>query len=1243
MKILAIRIKNLASLEGITEIDFTQEPLCSAGIFSITGPTGAGKSTILDALCLALYAKTPRYKQAESGVDIYDVQGASISQNDVRGILRDGTAEGFAEVDFVGVDNQPYRATWMVRRARNRADGNLQAFDVALKNISTNSPVPGRKTELLTEIERLVGLSFEQFTRSVLLAQGDFTAFLKAGKDEKSALLEKLTGTHIYSEISRRIYEKHREQAQQLRDLNSQREGIQTMTSEELTSLQEQKDTVEKDIQAQEKLLLELSKEISWHEQLNNLQSRLDAAKLASEQAFAVKQEAIPREQQLQQIVSVQSVRPVVAQLNTVQGQINAKRVSLEQIRVQLNALQQKKDALDITLQQTEDNLTARIAEEEAALPLLNEAKTLDVQLAEKELQTSQAQTTFNTASQKLQQQQQQLTQKQLDAEQLESKVKELQQWKESNTARQPIAEQHSLIISKLNDAGILLETQKKRFSLVLAAEEEIKVQEQERQRLSNEFATLQTSLQQARQEYESQKEEFSVIPIASLDQQRSALDETIEDIIAAEAHWKILSSAITEQTTITEQLEENRKQLRADLEQLGNTKALLETNVIQRNTSLSMLEKARLAAAENVESLRTKLVADEPCPVCGSTSHPYAGHNTQLDHVFKELEISHEKIETAYTDSLTTHSRLTQICDLLNKTIATQEKDLSLKQKSVKQLEEVWGRFKIHASASSIAFDERATWLHQKLQQEKDQQRELRDTILSYNNKKEQLEKQKGMLDESDKQLINIANALKDTERTLKSLEEQRDNHKVEREKAETGIEDLQQNLAVYFTSEQWFQHWKKEPDKFVLQIQEFAAQWVHNIQQLEEGLKQKEVLAATLKGIQEQLVHLSEETSQKEQALLKIREQWNDLSGKRKAIFNGESISVIEKGFKDAIIKVRQVLDQQKSEKEILLASLTRNTTQCEETEKELSVYSKQETFFKQQIQDWLNSYNQQHSASLSKNELDRLLSFTPDWIEKERLTLRAIDDAVTQAKSILAERELNLNKHRQERMSERTAEELITLQTEAKLHQEQNNQTSNEITFRLREDATNKQRISALLQSIETQSLVVDNWAKLNEVIGSADGKKFRQIAQEYTLDVLLSYANVHLAILSKRYVLQRIPNSLSLQVLDQDMGDEIRTVYSLSGGESFLVSLALALGLASLSSSRMKVESLFIDEGFGSLDPATLNIAMDALERLQNQGRKVGVISHVQEMTERIPVQIRVSKQQSAKSKVEVTSM
>jgi exonuclease SbcC len=197
--------------------------------------------------------------------------------------------------------------------------------------------------------------------------------------------------------------------------------------------------------------------------------------------------------------------------------------------------------------------------------------------------------------------------------------------------------------------------------------------------------------------------------------------------------------------------------------------------------------------------------------------------------------------------------------------------------------------------------------------------------------------------------------------------------------------------------------------------------------------------------------------------------------------------------------------------------------------------------------------------------------------------------------------------------------------------------------QFNLRLMEDAEHKRRIGELLKEIEVQERRVEDWAKLNEIIGSADGKKFRQIAQEYTLDVLLRFSNVHLNRLSSRYVLERISGTLGLQVVDRDMGNEVRTVFSLSGGESFLVSLALALGLASLTSSRMRVESLFIDEGFGSLDPNTLNIAMDALERLQQQGRKVGVISHVQEMTERIGIQIRVSKQQSGRSRVEVVGI
>ena len=292
--------------------------------------------------------------------------------------------------------------------------------------------------------------------------------------------------------------------------------------------------------------------------------------------------------------------------------------------------------------------------------------------------------------------------------------------------------------------------------------------------------------------------------------------------------------------------------------------------------------------------------------------------------------------------------------------------------------------------------------------------------------------------------------------------------------------------------------------------------------------------------------------------------------------------------------------------------------------------------------EIEQWLAHYNVEHEVALDRQQIITFLSYTSQWAEEESKTIRKIDDEVTTAISVLKERDESLKQHEQKRLSKRSLEELNVLLETASASLENVIRLKNEIDFRFKQNEENKTKIGDLLKTIESKALIAENWGRLNDIIGSADGKKFRQIAQEYTLDVLLGFANIHLSMLSKRYCVLRIPDTLGLQVVDCDMGNEIRTVYSLSGGESFLVSLALALGLASLSTSRMQVESLFIDEGFGSLDPNTLNIAMDALERLHNQGRKVGVISHVQEMTERIPARIEVCKMSNGKSKIEIST-
>ena len=228
MKIVAIRGKNLASLEGEFMIDFTVEPLCSAGIFAITGSTGAGKSTLLDALCLALFDCTPRMNKAkENNVSVMDVADRGIAQNDSRSILRRGTAEGYSEVDFVALTGEVFRSRWTVRRSRGKVSGSLQKVEMTLTNLTSGVEQQGTKTELLSRISELIGLSFEQFNRSVLLAQGDFATFLKARQPDKAEILEKLTGTEIYSRISASIYERTKRAESEYKLLQERIKGIE--------------------------------------------------------------------------------------------------------------------------------------------------------------------------------------------------------------------------------------------------------------------------------------------------------------------------------------------------------------------------------------------------------------------------------------------------------------------------------------------------------------------------------------------------------------------------------------------------------------------------------------------------------------------------------------------------------------------------------------------------------------------------------------------------------------------------------------------------------------------------------------------------------------------------------------------------------------------------------------------------------------------------------------------------------
>lgn len=989
MKILAIRGRNLASLEGEFEADFTSEPLLSAGIFAISGPTGAGKSTILDAMCLALFARTPRTDQAkENNVKLRDVNEEVLPQSDPRFLLRRGTASGYAEVDFLALNGYRYRSRWSVGRARDKENGRLQSPRVTLHNIDKEEEEQGTRSELQARVVELIGLTFEQFTRSVLLAQNDFSTFLKAEQGEKASLLEKLTGTELYSAISRTIFEKNAVAKEAYDKIQARIQGIELLTEEVEQVLQARLKESEASLLALEKAKVE--------------QQTLQEAVKSTEQQIATRQ--------TQQ-------KDAAAKLEKATELLNAARKDYEQGLVEEQRSESEFKALQQELQQ---------------------ARGLDVRLDAAARSVADTETRLREALARKKEGEDKLKAAQTRQQQSTAEIARLSEWRERYRSKESIAEQLTALLLHLDAASAARQAIEK-------AGKTIATTKQTAERLVAQLATI-------RQAAETK---------------RAQLQKTEEIIVRSEKELKALDIAA---------LDKQIESVRLERENL-------------------LIEQARQAASGDVLELRKKLQEGSPCPVCGSTQHPVVTHPavTEVPKVIVALTLQLEQLnarKTAYAGS---------------------EKQLN----------------------------------------------QLRQQLL-------QLHKE---LTEADHTRTDLQGRQKLAETQIAREEA------IRAESQETLAKSLSAANRL-FGNDDWQRGWQQDPDSFRDTLTTFARQWHDNTEKLQQLQREQsaqkaeyESYASFLPSLIKQVEEVTLLHEQNRTALLALQSE-------RARLLGGKPADQVESAY-------------------------TRRKEELKERMKRLQTVQTEQSG----IADQLRGIAGQIAQDLQK----------------------ASDDLVVRQKALADWNETWNAAHNNEPL-----ELLLPRITQEK----------NEYAFRLRTQAENKQKIASQQEELNACRLESERWAKLNELAGSADGAKFRRIAQGYTLDVLLSYANVQLRDLSRRYRLERVPETLALQVIDRDMCDEIRTVHSLSGGESFLVSLALALGLSSLSSNRMKVESLFIDEGFGSLDADTLRIAMDALESLRTQGRKIGVISHVQEMTERIPVQIRVSRAGNGRSFLEV---
>src|SRR3990167_2860267 len=334
MNILSIRIKNLASLSGEHLIDFESDPLVSAGLIAIVGKTGAGKSTILDAMCLALFNRIPRLKDSDG--KLQDVDGSELLTNSPLTVLRRGTAHGYAELCFIAQDQKRYIARWELKRSREKADGKLQSVQRSLKCVTDGVIVADKAKAVDENIKRITQLSFEQFTRAVLLAQSEVTVFLKARDNERGELLEYLTNSAIFGKIGQLAYEKTKSVATQRKELENVLGHIELLTDEQVTALSTQFQQCDRNYKQLEAQKSQLEKQQQWFEQKQKLEADIQGR----QQQLKLQQQYIealaPQKAQLHQLERFASIHPYVIQ----HKKFNTEKLAFEKIDTEHNQLQ---------------------------------------------------------------------------------------------------------------------------------------------------------------------------------------------------------------------------------------------------------------------------------------------------------------------------------------------------------------------------------------------------------------------------------------------------------------------------------------------------------------------------------------------------------------------------------------------------------------------------------------------------------------------------------------------------------------------------------------------------------------------------------------------------------------------------------------------------------------------------------------------------------------------------------------
>ncbi len=1120
MKIEKLIIQNLSSIES-AEIDFTKGLLLNESLFLICGDTGSGKSTILDAITLALYDRVSRYESVNNN----EATDNGIKTKSVINIFRKGTNEAKSELHFT-VNNDKYIATWYVRKKRTGT------YDVSDRR-KLEKVINGNHIVILNDvkgvnskIQELIGLSYEQFVRSVMLAQGEFSTFLKSSKNQQSEILEMLTGTEIYSKIAEAVKKKKN-------DAEAEKEGVEILYNklnnkilpdDKIEILNNIKEGLLQDISLKEEELKKIELSISWFEINDKLQKEYNGIKLLYDKITEQKNSQEYKDNQI-----------IITDYHRTSKEREAYK-NIQSLELESHNIRKK----------YEDNVRS----------YLNLKYSL-----EKE----------NDNKSKLQ-----------------LSINELTSWIYSHNDDKLISDNLNLLLN-------LFDEHSKLTNSIRTNEQNVIENNCEKDKILSELKSYKEDLEKiikSKQDLEKKIEDLSK------DYKPDEQTQLLEDRRKLDEERKISSDRITQLERIKSAIEQYNGTL-IDIEKEKLKYKELVSSFEQKN---KILDEAKLSfenknaeyqlqremVEEWAKECRSKLKDGEACPVCGSKTHYYNDENV-VQTLFSSIEKEWERLKMSYENAKDEVNKSVAELKIIKRNIESEENKSKSYLKKLNELCNGNPVFEIdkidYAIKNHNIKIEKIGIKIKEIDNKLEEIAILAQKINDTQNKKKSVDEEYNLLQKKIESKQNEYQQIVSSINTLNTLIQEQTIKRSEKENT----------LDEYIKIENWKMSYDQSPDDFINNVKKIASDWQTATKKLEDIKNQIDNLDNIIRQcesfIEKIFLIIPDENLDFEKTLIDI----NNLVA---------CFSAVYENIKERISDKKRVEENIKLNNSIIDNFIKDNSDFNIDRLKQLTV-----------IVD-IRSYEQKN---------------------------RHIDEQLIKYGSTLELKTKEINDHQNNESKPEegvTIEDLKSGSIELKEEKKKLDANLTEVNAKLSSNTEINSELITCKKELDEKNRVCNLWGHLAKAIGTSEGKNFRDVAQTYTMGILLDRANFYLKQLSSRYLLSCYPDSLAIMVKDIEMGCELRAASSLSGGETFLVSLALALGLTSLNDKHFNIDMIFIDEGFGSLDNQSLDIVINTLENLHNLGKKVGIISHIDALKERIPVKIQLIKNGKSSSSVEI---